>query len=514
MSELYDKTHNPDVLSCLANLSNDEVFTPPEVANQMLDMLPKEIWSDPNATFLDPACKSGVFLREIAKRLIKGLEDEFPDLDERLEHIFKKQLHGVAITELTSLLSRRSVYCSKYPNSKYSVVEFDSAEGNIRFKRCEHKWVNGRCKYCGASEKEYERGDELETHAYEFIHFEDPKEMLPMKFDVVIGNPPYQLSDGGNGASAMPIYHKFVQQGKKLKPRYLAMIIPARWYVGGRGLDSFRSEMLHDDRIRELHDFQNASDCFPGVEIRGGVCYFLWDRDHRGLCRVFSHEGESVSMDERPLLEEGMETFIRSSKQISILEKVRSRHEKTLAEKLNAGRYFGFHTRAVWDGDNGTLQTADGSSSYPVKKNQTGAFTTKVYIAHGECWIEPKNVTRNVDDVKKCKVLIPRAGNPGSTILGKPKLSEPGTCSSNTYNVIVLGTSVSEAENLIAYLKTRFVRYLVATRTSTQDMAPKAFEFVPVQEWSHIWTDEELFAKYGLDEAEMADICNSIPEME
>ena len=135
MSELYDKTYNPDVLSCLANLSNDEVFTPPEIANQMLDMLPKGIWSDPNTTFLDPACKSGVFLREIAKRLIKGLEDEIPDLDERLEHIFKKQLYGIAITELTSLLSRRSTYCSKYPNSRYSVVEFDSAEGNIRYRR-------------------------------------------------------------------------------------------------------------------------------------------------------------------------------------------------------------------------------------------------------------------------------------------------------------------------------------------------------------------------------------------
>lgn len=514
MSELYDKTYNPDVLSCLANLSNDEVFTPPEVANQMLDMLPKEIWSDPKATFLDPACKSGVFLREIAKRLIKGLENEIPDLDERLEHIFKKQLHGVAITELTSLLSRRSTYCSKYPNSRYSVIEFDNPEGNIRFRRCEHSWINERCKYCGASKSEYERGSELETHAYEFIHYDNPEEMLPMKFDVVIGNPPYQLSDGGNGASAMPIYHKFVEQGKKLNPRYLSLIIPARWYVGGRGLDTFRSTMLHDDRIRELHDFPNASDCFPGVEIKGGVCYFLWNRDHRGDCKVFSHEGDNVSMDERPLLEEGMDTFIRSSKQISILAKVRKLEEETLSEKINAGRYFGFHTRAIWDGDDGTLQTADGSSSYPVRKTKKGSFSTKVYIAHGECWIEQKNVTRNAEDVSKYKVLIPRAGNPGSTILGKPKISEPGTCSSNTFNVIVLGNSLEEAENLVSYLKTRFVRYLVATRTSTQDMAPKAFEFVPLQSFDQAWTDELLFEKYGLNEGEISAICNTIPEME
>lgn len=134
MSDLYNKTYNPDVLSCLANLSNDEVLTPPEVANQMLDMLPEEIWSDPEVTFLDPACKSGVFLREIAKRLDKGLEAVYPDRDERVEHIFKHQLYGVAITELTSLMSRRSVYCSKYPNCKYSIVEFDNPEGNAHVR--------------------------------------------------------------------------------------------------------------------------------------------------------------------------------------------------------------------------------------------------------------------------------------------------------------------------------------------------------------------------------------------
>src|ERR1700730_9738842 len=324
-SPVPENNFNPDVLSCIANLSSDEVFTPPQLVNQILDVLPADLWSDKKSTFLDPGCKSGVFLREIVKRLDKGLEKYIANRQKRLDHIFKNQVFGLAITELTALISRRSLYCSKTANGKYSVCEaFNNSQGNIHFNRVEHTWENGRCRYCGANEENYERGGELESHAYPFIHTNKAEEIFNMKFDVIIGNPPYQLgSSGGDsqGSFAMPIYQKFVQTAKSLDPRYVVMVTASRWFAGGRGLDEYRSEMLSDTHLRELVDFPDATDVFPRLDISGGVSYFLWDRSHDGPCNVQTFIG-GVSSGVAARRLDAYNVFVRYNTGVSILEKV------------------------------------------------------------------------------------------------------------------------------------------------------------------------------------------------
>ena len=309
-----NNAYNPDVLNCIANLSNDEVFTPPELANKMLDLLPQELFCSPKTTFLDPFTKSGVFLREIVKRLDRGLEKQMPDRQQRIDHILHHQVFGIACTELTSLLSRRSVYCSKFANGKYSISRFSNPEGNILYRNITHTWVNGKCKYCGASQTVYDRGSEAEQYAYMFIHTDNPNKFFNnMKFDVIVGNPPYQLNDGGGsrGISASPIYHLFVDTAKRLKPKYITLVIPSRWYAGGKGLENFRHEMLNDDRISKLVDFPKSRDCFSSVDIAGGACYFLWSANHRGLCSFTSSINSVTTTTERKLSE--FDIFIRDN---------------------------------------------------------------------------------------------------------------------------------------------------------------------------------------------------------
>ena len=471
------------MLSCLANLSNDEVFTPPKLVNEILDLLPETLWADKSITFIDPFTKSGVFLREIAKRLMEGLKAEIPDQQERINHIFKNQIYGIAITELTSLLARRSVYCSKTANGKYSIVEgFENEQGNIKFDRIEHTWQNGKCTFCGASQSEYDREDVLESYAYQFIHTNEPENIFNMKFDVIVGNPPYQLSDSGFGTSAKPIYHIFVEQAKKLNPKYLSMIIPARWYSGGKGLDDFRANMLNDNRLRQIHDFPEAMDVFPGVQIKGGVCFFLWERDNEGLCLVKTYQNrEVISEMERPLLEEGCENFIRYNQAISILKKVQNFKEESLKNQISSRKPFGLAT------------------TYRGKPKEFND-SIKIYQNGGVAFAKKADISANTELIKYFKVLIPPLGSGSDSfphpILGQPFVAEPNTACTETYLVAGISSTKKTSINLKNYLKTKFLRFLVLLNKPTQHATSKVYAYVPKQDFREEWTDEKLYAKF------------------
>lgn len=505
---LLDNVYNPDVLSCLANLSNDEVFTPPEVVNQMLDMLPQELFSNPDTTFLDPACKTGVFLREIAKRLIVGLEPQFPDLQERLDHIFHKQLYGIAITELTSLLSRRGVYCSKYPNSEFSVTHFDDAQGNIRFKRIQHTWQNGKCLFCGASQSEYDRPDVLESYAYELLHpTKDGEEFFKMKFDVIIGNPPYQLSvnESGKGLGAIPIYHKFVEQAIKLKPHYLSMIIPSRWFAGGVGLENFRKSMLQDQHLSYIVDYIDSNDCFPGVDINGGICYFLWDKRYNGQCKYTNINGKSKSTALRDLNE--YDIFIRRNEAVSIVHKVLQNTERKLSDLGGCSPQTPY----------GFLSTFVGT------KEKTDFNDCEILSSKGWMYVARDKVSKYAETIDMYKPMFSKlscehAGNPDKNgmyrVLSRMELLKPGQICTQSYLVACPTFSEQEAQNTYDYLRTKFVRFLVLQTLVGMNISISNFKFVPWLDFSQKWTDEELYKKYNLTEAEIDYIESMIKPME
>ena len=508
---LFGKVYNPDVLTCLANLSNDEVFTPPDVVNKMLDMLPQELFQNPKTTFLDPACKTGVFLREIAKRLIVGLERKIPDLQERIDHIFHNQLYGIAITELTSLLSRRGVYCSKSAASEFSVSQFDSPEGNIRFKRIEHTWKDGKCIYCGISKSSElgteERGKSLEAHAYEWIHTEKPEEIFKMKFDVIIGNPPYQLkvNETGKGLGAIPIYHRFIEQAKKLKPRYISMIIPARWFAGGVGLDEFRLNMLTDKRIKKIVDFIDSKDCFPGVDVNGGICYFLIDSQYHGDCEYTNISNGKHSIAIRQLSE--YDIFIRRNEALSIVKKVKALDERMIDSKGGC-----------------SPQTPYGFlSTYVGRSMKTSKTDCELLSSKGWSFVSENEITKSRDSVKLFKPMISKlscehAGNPDKNgmyrVLSRMELLKPMQICSQSYLTVCMQKTADKASNVYGYLRTKFVRFLILQTLVGMNLSISNFRFVPWQDFSKPWTDEELYAKYKLTQEEIDFIESMIKPME
>jgi hypothetical protein len=519
-AEFTIRGRNPDVLTCIANLSNDEVFTPPEFANQMLDTLAQgwaashggaNIWADPTVRFLDPCSKTGVFLREIAKRLIFGLVYTIPDLQARVDHVMTRQVFGIGATQLTALLARRSLYCSKHANGAHSVTQdFTNESGNIWFERTEHDWQDGRCRFCGAAQKSLDRGKDRETHAYAFIHTDNIKASIAelfgadMQFDVIIGNPPYQLSDGGAGTSAAPIYQFFVEQAKALEPRFLTMVIPSRWFAGGKGLDAFREAMLSDDRLVSIYDYLSAADVFPGVGLKGGVCYFLWSSEDHGPCRVATHFKDwPVSIATRPLLETGADIFIRFNEGVSILRKVIAKEtnqseilalpdEKRFERLVSSRKPFGLETkfkgRHKRHSDNDLMVFQNGGTGY------TSRDTILAGAQLIDCW----------------KIFVGRAA-PGTgnrdtyphRIISTPFIAGPGTISSETYLCIGPFKTKEEAENVLAYLACRLTRFLILLHKPSQDTTRKVYTFVPTQDWTRTWNDVDLYNHYGLSDVEV-----------
>ena len=497
--------YNPDVLNCLANLSNDEVFTPPTLANQVLDLLPQELFSSPTSTFLDPVSKSGVFLREIVKRLDRGLAQQIPDRQRRIDHILRHQVFGIAITELTAQLSRRSVYCSKDASSPYSVTRFPSESGNIRYRPLRHTWANGKCRYCGASQEVYDRGNQAEQYAYQFIHTDNPHTLFNnMKFDVIIGNPPYQLETGGAGKQAKPIYDLFVNQAMKLNPRFLTMIIPSRWFSGGmKQLEDFRGKMMSDGHIRVLVDYANAKECFPQNSISGGVCYFLWDRDHSGDCSFTNIKAGQTSTLIRPLDE--FPVLVRYNNAVSILHKTKALKENSLSAIVSSLCPYGLPTNY---------------------RGKDRAFNNALILhsSEGESYVNRNEVSKGIECIDTYKIIMGKvsaehAGEPGKdgmyrVLTASTRVIGPKEICTHSYFIIGNYEQKKLADNLLCYLYTKFVRFLLLVTMSSINLSKSVFWVVPLQDFSHPWTDAMLYEKYGLTEEEIAFIESMIRPME
>ena len=491
---------NPDVLTCIANLSNDEVFTPPEFANRMLDTLAAawaadhggaNLWADRTVRFLDPCAKSGVFLREITSRLTTGLASEMPDLQQRVDHILTQQVYGIGITGLTSLLARRSLYCSKHANGKHSIARsFASDAGNIWFERLQHTWGDTKCEFCGAPKVILDREAGRENYAYAFIHTNDIKARIAelfggaMQFDVIIGNPPYQMKGGAGGTSDSSIYHLFVEQAKNLAPKYLAMVVPSRWLAGGRGLDEFRKEMLSSHKLLRLVDFPVSREVFPNVEVKGGICYFLWAETHDGPCDVTVVRGDEETTTSRQLDE--FDVFVRDPRAVGILRKVLKAGERPITDILTADTPFGIATN--FDGFHDEQKSEDIALHYVRSGKRAIGFVPR------------STITKNAALIDKWKVLVPEAGSDGGqkipdSVLGKPWLSSPPSVATQTFLAFWVA-SEEEARSLESYYCTKFFRHLVSLRKLTQHALRSTYSWVPVQAWNRQWTDEMLYKKY------------------
>lgn len=489
-------TTEEDIFELIPNQKTNQIFTPKKVVQMMINKLEEHdpsLFTRTDSTFIDLYMKSGMYITEIVKKLFNNTRKHYQSDDECLKHILEHQVYGLAPTPILQGITQAYIF------------GFDTQNKISRKNFIQH---------------------DLTPEAQQDIAKQKLQELFnlkkDMKFDAVVGNPPYQENDGGGtGGSATPIYNKFIQQAKKLTPTYISLIVPSRWFTGGRGLDEFRDEMLKDKRIKALHDFPTASDCFPGVEIKGGVCYFLWEKEFNGKTKVYTHEsGVIKSKSERFLLEKGADTFIRYNEAIPILHKVQALNEKSLADLISANDPFGFDVRV------------DGSYKRVTPKFKKEPFKDAVKFYYngwqreGIGYIDKDSIRKNVDLIGDYKVLIPKAWGIGSMAKDwlNPLIVEPNSCCTETYLILGLFAKKSNAENLVSYTQTRFFHLLVSLIKLTQNAMKKVYSFVPIQDFTEKsdidWSksisdiDQQLYKKYQLSKEEIRFIEENVQPMD
>ena len=326
-----------------------------------------------------------------------------------------------------------------------------------------------------------------------------------MKFDVIVGNPPYQMDDEG-GHRPVPIYNRFVEAAMALEPSYITMITPSRWMAGGLGLSQYRARMLTDRRIRTLVDLPVASEVFGGVEIKGGVSYFLWDANWNGDCKTTLRRGErTVGPVVRPLGE--YDVFVRDPRALPILAKVLARGDSSFSAIVASVRPFGDKLRSNF-------------AHYSVTKSGDEQLALYMNKASQRCqfWVDPNLVTNNQELAHAWKIYLPKAGSDGGqrlpdVVVGKPFVGEPASVCTETYLAIGGFASEAEAQSALTYLRTRFARFLVSLRKPGQDNIPATFQWVPQQSWDRAWTDDELYEMYGITDEEQRYIEEMVKEM-
>lgn len=532
-SKALQSKRDYDILNMLNSISNFEIFTPFEVAQNMVNLLPEDVFKDPSYKFLDPCVKSGIFLREIIYKLndnlplikytdpYSGITYDLSDKKERISHILRNMIYGIAISELTAYVSRRTLYGVmdanvdkelEFLNSKLLSKKQDINSDDLHFNDYyDYKIFNTKDR--NGYEKEgniFYPNDETnidneDTH-YPFINETEHKFINlikegKVKFNIIIGNPPYQQNDGGNESSAKPIYQHFINNGLNLKPKHICMIIPSRWMLGGKGLDKFRKQMFLDKKIKKIVDFFNEKDCFPGVTVEGGVCYFIRSEDNSdGICEFTNIiNGESITI-KRKLWNETI--FLRDNNSFNIIKKIN--FENNLSNIVMSRNTFGFLTNFK---DFNKIYINDYIKIF-LKENKKTI----------EGYIDKNKIEKNKDLIYKYKVVTGKAyggaGKVPNNVFSKPFILKPNEICSESFLVLGIYNSEEEAIKYVNLLKTKFVRFLVFLLRISNTVKKDNFKLVPFLETSIDWNDEKLYSYFNLSKEEIEYIEKTIKPME